>query len=237
MDCRCKGIHRCEIYPASIDLYANKLPPTLDTLLNGTDDTGYRPKGASDTGYRRKSYRVHGISPRMYRLFFSCSFFVLCSFWFFGILFGRTSLWTCGQRYAPAPTHTPAPTPAHTTLSVVSRTVSGFEGNPSATSSRVAGSATRSSAEAGSAASSGPGSDNPVDGSEPAVLQPPNRAETTISGGGNRRITVTLEQLVSGRRKVTAWCWRFVSRFTRLSTIKMFCVCSIKLMGLPAITS
>ena len=116
MDCRCKGIHRCEIYPASIDLYANKLPPTLDTLLNDTDDTGYRPKGASDTGYRRKSYRVQGISPRMYRLFFSCSFFVLCSFWFFGILFGRTSLWTCGQRYAPAPTHTPAPTPAHTCL-------------------------------------------------------------------------------------------------------------------------
>ena len=115
--------------------------------------------------------------------------------------------------------------------------MSGFEGNPSATSSRVAGSATCSSVEAGSAASSGPGSDNPVDGSEPAVLQPPNRAETTISGGGNRQITVTLEQLVSGRRKVTAWCWRFVSRFTRLSTIKMFCVCSIKLMGLPAITS
>ena len=76
--------------------------------------------------------------------------------------------------------------------------MSGFEGNPSATSSRVAGSATRSSAEAGSAASSGPGSDNPVDGSEPALLQPPSRAETTISGGGNRRITDTLEQPVSG---------------------------------------
>ena len=76
--------------------------------------------------------------------------------------------------------------------------MSGLEGNPSATSSGVAGSATSSSVEAGSAASSGPGSDNPVDGSEPALLQPPSRAETTISGGGNRRITDTLEQPVSG---------------------------------------
>jgi len=66
--------------------------------------------------------------------------------------------------------------------------MSGLEGNPSATSSGVAGSATSSSVEAGSAASSAPGSDDPVDGSEPVVLQPPSRAETTISGG-NRRIT------------------------------------------------
>ena len=52
--------------------------------------------------------------------------------------------------------------------------MSGLEGNPSATSSGVAGSATSSSVEAGSAASSAPGSDDPVDGSEPVVLQPPS---------------------------------------------------------------
>ena len=76
-------------------------------------------------------------------------------------------------------------------------------GNPSATSSRAAGSATCSSVEAGSAVSSAPGSDDPVDGSEPVVLQPLSRAETTISGGGNRRITVIVEQPVSGKRKLT----------------------------------
>ena len=72
--------------------------------------------------------------------------------------------------------------------------MSGLEGNPSASSSGVAGSATVSinssinSVEAGSAASSAPGSDDAVDGSEPVVLQPPCKAETTISGG-NSRIT------------------------------------------------
>ena len=76
--------------------------------------------------------------------------------------------------------------------------MSGLEGNPSATSSGVAGSATTSSIEAGSAASSATGSDVPVDGSEPVVLQPPSRAENTISGGGSRRIPVTLEQPISG---------------------------------------
>ena len=72
-------------------------------------------------------------------------------------------------------------------------------------SSGVAGSATTTSVEVGSAASSALGSDDPVDGSEPVVLQPPSTAETTISGGDNRRITVTLEQPVSGKRKLTAW--------------------------------
>ena len=94
-----------------------------------------------------------------------------------------------------------------------------------------------SSVEAGSAASSAPGSDHPVDGSEPVVLQPPSRAETAISGGGNRRITVTLEQLVSGTRKLTAWCRPFVSRITPTINDQMLCAWSRKLMGLPATTS
>ena len=59
---------------------------------------------------------------------FSCSFFVLCFSWFFGFLFGRTSLWTCGQRDAPAPAHAPAPTPVHTTLSVVQQNTERFRG-------------------------------------------------------------------------------------------------------------
>ena len=113
------------------------------------------------------------------------------------------------------PPHLPTPRSAWS-----SRTLSGLEGNPSATSSGVAGSVTCSSVEAGSASSSAPGSDDPVDGSEPVVLQPPSRAETTISGGGNRRIAVALEQPVSDKRKLTTWCWRFVSRFTPTINVK-----------------
>ena len=45
----------------------------------------------------------------------------------------------------------------------------GLQGNPSG----VDGSSTSSSVEAGSAASSAPGSDDPVDGSEPVVSQTP----------------------------------------------------------------
>ena len=81
------------------------------------------------------------------------------------------------------PPHLPTPRSAWS-----SRAMGGLEGNPSATSSGVAGSATCSSVEAGSAASSASGSDDPVDGSETVVLQPPSMAETTISGG-NRHIT------------------------------------------------
>ena len=81
--------------------------------------------------------------------------------------------------------------------------MSGLEGDASVTSSGVAGSAASSSIEAASAVFSAPGSDDPVDGSEPVVLQPLSRAETTISGGGNRRITVIVEQPVSGKRKLT----------------------------------
>ena len=73
--------------------------------------------------------------------------------------------------------------------------MSTLEGNPSATISVVAGSAT-SSVEAGFAALSAPGSDDPVDRSEP-VLRRPSRDETTISGGGGRRITVTLKRPIN----------------------------------------
>ena len=72
----------------------------------------------------------------------------------------------------------------------------GLEGNPSATSSGVAGSATCSSVEAGSAASSASGSDDPVDGSEPVVLQAPSRAETTITGGNSALWQEEVDSLV-----------------------------------------
>ena len=52
-----------------------------------------------------KRYRRHWIPPKNYRLFFSC-----CSLFFLvlRVPFGRTSLWTCGQRDAPESAHTPA---------------------------------------------------------------------------------------------------------------------------------
>ena len=65
----------------------------------------------------------------------------------------------------------------------------------------------------GSAASSAPGS-NPVDEGEPpeAVLQPPTTAETTVSEN-NKSFSVTIQPPMAGRRKLTAWVWRYVSRF------------------------
>ena len=52
----------------------------------------------------------------------------------------------------------------------------------------MAGSAASSNVEAGSAASSAPGSGDAVDEIKLVVVQPPSRAETTIIGG-NRSIT------------------------------------------------
>ena len=91
-----------------------------------------------------------------------------------------------------------------------------LEGNPSAASSSVVTSsaANSSSVEAdGSAASSAPGS-NLVDEGEPpeAVLQPPNTAETTVSENNNS-FSATIQPPMAGRRKLTAWVWRYVSRF------------------------
>ena len=143
--------------------------------------------------------------------------------WFTHVSFSdktiRVGVWTCGQR---VPTRTPLPQPhPHTHLPTSrlewsSRTMSHLEGNPSAASSSVVASsaANSSSVEAdGSAASSAPGS-NPVDEGEPpeAVLQPPNTAETTVSEN-NKSFSVTIQPPMAGRRKLTAWVWRYVSRF------------------------
>ena len=117
MDCRRKGIHKCEIYPASIDLYANKIPPTLDTVQTLPPTLGIAQKATAYTEYRPKST---GFSFRVHSLFF--------------VLSGSSGLFSveplCGreQRYAPAPTHTPAHTPAHTTLSVIQQNNEWFRG-------------------------------------------------------------------------------------------------------------
>ena len=112
--------------------FRKKVPPTLDTAEKyrqlSIPPKEYRQLSIPPKRYRRrwippkryhrylippKRYRVHWIPPKKYRLFFSLSFFVLCSFWFFGFLFGRTSLWTCGQTPPHLPIHLPPhlPTP------------------------------------------------------------------------------------------------------------------------------
>ena len=123
--------------------YCQIVPPTLNTAKeyrqlsippkrfrqHWIPPKRYRRHWISPKRYRRcwippKRYRVHWIPPKKYRLFL-CSFFVFCSFWLLGFFFGKTSLWT---RDAPAPAHTPSPTPAHTTLSVVQQNNERFRG-------------------------------------------------------------------------------------------------------------
>ncbi|CAM9188676.1 unnamed protein product, partial [Pylaiella littoralis] len=59
-------------------------------------------------------------------------------------------------------------------------------------------------------------SDQPVaDSDSHPELQPPAETVATISpGGGKQSIQVTLEPPQEGKRKLTAWVWRFVSRFS-----------------------
>ena len=114
--------------PPTLDI-AQKLPPILDTAekVPRTPDTAQKV-------------------PAFLFVFF------LRSFWF-RFLFGKL---LCGREDGETPRYPPIhlPTPRSAWSS---RTMSGLEGNPSATSSVVAGSATSRSVEAGSAASSDPG--------------------------------------------------------------------------------
>ena len=60
-----------------------------------------------------------------------------------------------------------------------------------------------------------PGSAGASQASQAAPLQPPRRAETTVDGGrGHKHVSVTLLEPTNGKKKLTAWCWQFVSRFT-----------------------
>ena len=90
-----------------------------------------------------------------------------------------------------------------------SRSMSGAD-----SASSVAGeSAASSRAEAESAALLAPSSGSVVDGEGDVALKPPQTAETTITAN-KKRFPVTLEAPVSGNRKLMAWVWKFVSKFT-----------------------
>ena len=118
--------------PPTLDT-AQKVPPTLDTAPRHRVHTGYRPKC---TG---RSFRVRFL------------FFVLPGS---SSSFSVEPLCVCVDRETPPhlpmhlPPHLPTPRSAWS-----SRTMSGLEGNRSATNSGVAGSSTSSSVEVGSVAS------------------------------------------------------------------------------------
>ena len=59
-----------------------------------------------------KRYRLHWRSPKKVPAFFFV--FLFCSLFFLvlRVVLTRTSLWTCGQKDAPVPAHTPTPTPS-----------------------------------------------------------------------------------------------------------------------------
>ena len=153
--------------------YRQKVPPTLNTgnsryrpkgttkteyRPKGTAGTSYRPKGTADAGYCPKStaytperYRAHWIPPKNCRLLF-----LVRSLFF--VLSGSSGSFSVeplrGRLYREKPPHLPIHLPPHLPTppsAWSSRTVSGLEGNPSATSSGATGSATcNSSVEAGS---------------------------------------------------------------------------------------
>ena len=101
-----------------------------------------------------------------------------------------------------------------------------LEGNPSAANSSIVASSAgnNSSVEAdGSAASSAPGSNGVDEGEPEAVFQPPTTAETTISEN-NKSFSVTIQPPMVGRRKLAAWVWRYVSRFSPTINDEKRCV-------------
>ena len=98
-----------------------------DSHSKGTADTGYRPKATADTGYRRKGTSYNGYRPKSTGCYFRVRSLLF-------VLSGSSGSFSveplCGRedRDAPASAHTPAPTPAHTTLSVVQQNNARFRG-------------------------------------------------------------------------------------------------------------
>ena len=143
--------------------------------------------------------------------------------WFTHVSFSdktiRVGVWTCGQR---AITRTPLPHPhPHTHLPTSrlvwsSRTMSHLEGNPSAASSSVVASSTANSSNVeagGSARLVSPGFECGGCGwAAGGGFATSNTAETTVSEN-NKSFSVTIQPHMAGRRKLTAWVWRYVSRF------------------------
>ena len=63
-----------------------------------------------------------------------------------------------------------------------------------------------------------------------------NTAETTVSEN-NKSFSVTIQPPMPGRRKVTAWVWRYVSRFAPTVNDKNVLCLEKQLMELPSNTS
>lgn len=77
-----------------------------------------------------------------------------------------------------------------------------------------------------------PASADSVAESDP-VLQPPPDDHATIPGGRGTHVTVTLAPPTDGKKKLTAWCWRFVSRFIPTINDKNVVCLVKKLDGTP----
>ena len=45
-------------------------------------------------------------------------------------------------------------------------------------------------------------------------LQSPRETETTVDAGRGKAMRVTLVEPQIGKRRLTVWCWQFVSRFS-----------------------
>ena len=97
--------------------------------------------------------------------------------------------------------------------------MSAVDGNPSATSSVDSGSATLSTAPALGDSVEGidlvdvTARESSVVAGEPE-LQSPRETETTVDAGRGKAMRVTLVEPQIGKRRLTVWCWQFVSRFS-----------------------
>lgn len=95
-----------------------------------------------------------------------------------------------------------------------SRIMSSLEASVSTTPSSV-GAASAGSAGSGAPASgNSAGASNPVVASDPVLQPPASDPEATVKTGSGKHVTVTLVSPAAGKKKLTAWCWRFVSIFT-----------------------
>ena len=92
--------------------------------------------------------------------------------------------------------------------------MSSVDGDPSATSSVESGYATLSTAPAflGDSVDMSARESSVVAG-EPE-LQSPRETETTVDAGRGKTVRVTLVEPQIGKRRLTSWCWQFVSRFS-----------------------
>ena len=55
-------------------------------------------------------------------------------------------------------------------------------------------------------------------------LQSPRETETMVDAGRGKTVRVTLEEPQIGKRRLTSWCWQFVSRLSHLLMTETCCV-------------